>query len=53
MNPNIWGNYIWYLLHIIVQHPDTSNDKYKQFLYILQYLLPCPKCRNNYKMHRF
>jgi hypothetical protein len=51
MNPNIWGNYIWYLLHIIVQHPDTSNDKYKQFLYILQYLLPCPKCRNNYKMH--
>lgn len=51
MNPDIWGNYIWYLLHIIVQHPNSSNEKYKKFFYNLQYLLPCPKCRNNYKEH--
>lgn len=51
MNPEIWGSNIWYLLHIIVQHPNSPNYKYKQFFYTLQYLLPCPKCRNNYIKH--
>ena len=50
----IWGPHGWKFMHYVsLDYPDnpTINDKnvYKNFYYSLQDVLPCEKCRINYK----
>ena len=51
MEPNIWGPDTWKFLHILTLKSQASYDTLKQFFYHLQYLLPCPTCRDNYQKH--
>tara|TARA_B100000575_G_scaffold288338_1_gene288182 strand:- start:944 stop:1348 length:405 start_codon:yes stop_codon:yes gene_type:complete len=55
-NPKIWGPKAWFFIEtIILSYPDnpTLNDKttFKNFFNSLAYILPCRKCRYNYKNH--
>ena len=55
-NPKIWGPKGWFFLEtIILSYPDNpcSNDKliFKNFFNNLGDILPCTKCRINYKNH--
>lgn len=49
---NVWGPPLWYVLHTISfnypTHP-TEDDKkhYRDFVFSLQHVLPCGKCRKN------
>ena len=54
--PTIWGPKAWFFIGtIILSYPDnpTLNDKttFKNFFNSLAYILPCRKCRYNYKNH--
>ena len=54
LQPNIWGPHGWKFIHYVsLGYPDnpTIDDKnlYKNFYYSLQDILPCEKCRINYK----
>ena len=56
MDNKIWGPYFWFTLHTItLAYPDypTYSDKrrYNDFFISVQYILPCPKCREHYKKH--
>lgn len=51
MDPNIWGSNTWKYLHIISNNQTTSYTTLRKLFYYLQFLLPCSKCRNNYKRH--
>lgn len=51
MLPVLWGNHTWYLLHILVAKPISNIHEYHTLFYYLQYMLPCEKCRNNYRQH--
>lgn len=56
MRPDIWGPSAWFFLHCIsVEYPNnpTNDDKQNMstFIYSLGNVLPCEKCRNNYKLH--
>lgn len=51
MEPNLWGPDTWKFLHILSLKSQASYDTLSQFFYHLQYLLPCPTCRNNYQKH--
>ena len=49
-NLNDWGNPLWSTLHLLTILIDMENiENMKILLNNLQYLLPCYKCRNNYK----
>jgi hypothetical protein len=54
MLTTIWGPSMWHYLHTMsFNYPiePTAEDKrhYKNFIYNLQYVLPCGKCRKNLK----
>ena len=54
MLTTIWGPSLWHTLHTIsFNYPvnPTKEDKqnYKNFILLLQHILPCGKCRNNLK----
>ena len=54
MLTTVWGPIIWSFLHCMsFNYPNepTNEDKkhYRDFIYNLQYVLPCGKCRNNLK----
>lgn len=56
LNPKIWGPKAWFFLEsCIISYPNnpTNEDKqiYKNFLTSLVNILPCSKCRFNYKNH--
>ena len=56
MNQNIWGPHMWFVLHTITFNypinPKEDIIKYhSDFLYSLQYVLPCGVCRKHYKRH--
>ena len=51
MEPNLWGPDTWKFLHILTLKSQASYDTLTQFFYHLQYLLPCPTCRDNYQKH--
>ncbi len=56
ISPDIWGPYGWKFLHYItLTYPKkpTQKDKenYKFFFQILGEILPCDKCKINYKKH--
>lgn len=51
-----WGPGAWIFLHsVALKYPKepTDNDKnnYLLFFNSLQHILPCPKCKENYKDH--
>lgn len=55
-DPNIWGPHAWFFIETITMayplHP-TNDDKsnFKSFFYMLQFVIPCDKCRINYNKH--
>ncbi len=54
--PNIWGPIFWNTIHIItiaypVNPDDATQQAAKNFFLSLQYLLPCPICKEHYKKH--
>lgn len=49
-----WGRPMWFVIHSFALHmPDTINSdlklKYKAFLSSLQFVLPCPVCKQHIK----
>ncbi len=46
-----WGNALWFVIHTCAmyapQPADQAFEDYKQLLTCLQFLLPCPKCRQH------
>ncbi len=56
MKPEIWGPHAWFLLHSIsLEYPDnpTNEDKQNMTTFIESFgkVLPCEKCRVNFKSH--
>lgn len=56
MKPDIWGPTTWTLLHsITLEYPEnpTKDDKenIKNFINCFGKILPCEKCRINFKSH--
>ena len=56
MNPTIWGPSAWRFMHYItLSYPDNPSDddkhNIKQFFIYAGKVLPCAKCRNNFKDH--
>jgi len=54
--PDVWGPHGWKFIHYITlgypKNPDEDMKiKTKQFFILMQDLLPCVLCRNNYKKH--
>jgi hypothetical protein len=56
VSPDKWGNPTWKMMHYITySYPDNPTPDNKRQVYdffiSLQNLLPCEKCRVNYKIH--
>ena len=56
MNPEVWGPPAWTFLHsVTLAYPDNPSDvdksNYENFFNILQPILPCAKCSQNYLKH--
>jgi len=56
MDPKIWGPHAWFFMHAItLAYPDKPNkndkDNIKGFFNYLGKVIPCHKCRNNFKNH--
>ena len=56
LSPEIWGPHAWFFIDsVIMAYPNNPNNNDKQrinqFLNLLQYMLPCEKCRYNYSQH--
>ena len=54
MMTGVWGPSAWHLLHSIsfnypVKPTEKEKKQYRQFIYQLQYVLPCKHCRDNLK----
>ena len=54
MLTGVWGPGLWHYLHIVsfnypIKPTQIQKNKYKQFLFNLQYTLPCKYCRINLK----
>lgn len=54
--PDIWGPIFWYTIHIVaLGYPPIPSAEQKtaakQFYESLQYLIPCPICREHYAQH--
>ncbi len=54
--PAVWGPIFWYTMHIVaLGYPPNPPPEYKaaakQFYESLQYLIPCPVCREHYAVH--
>jgi hypothetical protein len=56
IDPKLWGRPAWdFLFYMAFAYPDNPNtedrENMKQFLLALGPVLPCEKCRFNYKNH--
>ena len=56
MDPSIWGRHGWIFMHAItLTYPDVPKNKEKNdmktFFLSMGKVLPCMKCRNNFKDH--
>ena len=56
LEPKIWGPHAWFFLESIAmaypQEPTYDDKKNAEKFFIsLQLLIPCKKCRDNYKKH--
>ena len=54
--PEVWGPFFWHTIHIAAlgypQQPSYSDKKAaKEFFESLQYLIPCPICKQHYVSH--
>tara|TARA_Y100000992_G_C21143653_1_gene432626 strand:+ start:125 stop:643 length:519 start_codon:yes stop_codon:yes gene_type:complete len=54
MLTRVWGPSLWHVLHTIsFNYPvePTYKDKvnYRKFIFQMKYILPCGKCRDNFK----
>ena len=54
MLTNVWGPSLWLFLHTIsfnypVNPTKKDKERYKKFISLLQYILPCRYCRENFK----
>jgi hypothetical protein len=54
--PEVWGPFFWHTIHIVALgysvEPSYSEKKAaKDFYESLQFLIPCPVCREHYKEH--
>lgn len=56
MDPKVWGPSSWLFMHCVtLSYPNkpSDNDKHniKQFFIYMGKVLPCIKCRHNFKNH--
>ena len=52
IDPKYWGKHFWISLNSIALTYDSKNkDDYYTFFKSLQHVLPCSKCKLNYKNH--
>jgi len=56
MKPDVWGPHAWFLLHsITIEYPnqptDIDKNNMKEFINAFQKMIPCIKCRENFKNH--
>lgn len=56
INPKVWGKHGWVFLHLVsLSYPEKPSNKekknFKQFFELLQDILPCEVCQDNYKDH--
>ena len=56
MKPEIWGPHAWMFLHsITLEYPEEPTEQDKQdmiiFIKAVGNVLPCKKCRDNFKTH--
>ena len=50
--PSFWGPHAWVFLHTVsLNYNPKHKAKYRSFFTKLGNVLPCKKCRENYKMH--
>jgi len=54
--PNVWGPFFWHTIHIAAlaypKQPSYGDKKAaKEFFEALQFLLPCPVCKEHLKTH--
>lgn len=54
--PNVWGPFFWHTIHIVAlgysSEPSYIDKKSaKEFYESLQFLIPCPLCKEHYKEH--
>lgn len=55
MDPKIWGNNLWNILHIVAfeypEHPsERDKEHYKIFYTNLKNILPCIECKKHYSL---
>lgn len=56
IDPKIWGSHLWKFMHFVtLSYPEKPTDDEKSRLYnffhTIQTILPCEKCRYNFKSH--
>ena len=56
INPSIWGSAAWtFLRNIAKGYPDKptplDKERYRNYFELIGHVLPCEKCRANYKKH--
>lgn len=54
--PTVWGPFFWHTMHLSAmgypKEPTYSEKRAaKEFFESLQYLIPCPVCKEHYKQH--
>ncbi len=54
--PEVWGPFFWHTIHITAlgypKEPTYAHKKAaKEFFESLQFLIPCPICREHYQQH--
>ena len=51
MDPDKWGPYGWKMIHAVSRVPGISLEMYRDWLHATAAILPCRKCRNNFRRH--
>lgn len=56
IDPTIWGPHLWKFMHYLtLSYPENPTEEEKDTLYnffhTIQTVLPCEKCRYNFKAH--
>lgn len=51
MDPQTWGKQGWMVLHRLGEHMNSIEEA-KVFFDSIQFVLPCPKCQDNFRGHR-
>lgn len=51
MEPRLWGSYGWKMIHAVSVIPGMTMTSYRRWLNATAMILPCRKCRSNFKNH--